>query len=107
MKRAIAVLVIALSATLAQAYTFDSWFDPVKILSCPGAVIEEIIVNGQMYQQLCVICPDKMLDVIVERLRDGTLLIISYRYTDKGIKYLFVLQGDHYQQITPKSGKNI
>jgi hypothetical protein len=106
MKRFI-ILAIILSATLAQAYTFDSWFDPVKLFQCPGAVVAEEVIDGRLFQRLCVICEDKMFDVIVQRLKDGNILLISYRYKDRGIEYLFVLQGDHYKQIEPANGKNI
>lgn len=107
MKKLVVVLVIALSVTIAQAYTFDSWFDPVKLFQCPGTVIDEAIVDGMAFQRVCVFCDDKLFDIVVQLLKDGNILLISYRYKDRGIEYLFILQGDHYKQVEPKNGKNI
>jgi hypothetical protein len=107
MKRFVAILIIVLSATVTQAYTFDSWFDPAKLFQCPGSVIDEAVIDGKMFQRVCVVCDDKLFDIVVQLLKDGNTLLISYRYKDRGIEYLFILQGDHYKQVEPKNGKNI
>ena len=88
------------------SYTYDGELDPQQFFEwdqVPGS--QPIIANGAVF--IDIQNPDK--EAVIKYVRVGCIpvgpgltMILGYRYNKHGEIYVFVLEGTHYKQVSPK-----